>query len=55
MLEVTRKRLLRAALPLERVEFVRAELPAWNPPRSCYDLVATIFSSIAFRASSLLR
>ena len=43
MLEVTRKRLLRAALPLERVEFVRAELPAWNPPRSCYDLVATHF------------
>jgi hypothetical protein len=33
MLEVTRERLLRAALPLERVEFVHAELPARNPPR----------------------
>ena len=43
MLEIARERLLRAALPLNRVEFIRAELPAWNPPAERYDLVATHF------------
>ena len=43
MLEIARKRLLGAALPASRVEFIRAELPAWNPPAECYDLVATHF------------
>ena len=43
MLEVARKRLLHAALPLNGVEFLRAELPAWNPPAKRYDLVATHF------------
>ena len=43
MLEIARKRLLRAALPLNRVQFIRAEVPAWTPPAECYDLVATHF------------
>jgi ubiquinone/menaquinone biosynthesis C-methylase UbiE len=43
MLEIARRRLLRASLPLNRVEFIRAELPAWNPPAERYDLVATHF------------
>ena len=43
MLEVARQRLLRAALPLDRVQFIRAEVPAWNPPAERYDLVATHF------------
>ena len=43
MLEVARKRLLRASLPLQRVEFIRAELPAWKPAAERYDLVATHF------------
>jgi ubiquinone/menaquinone biosynthesis C-methylase UbiE len=43
MLEVARNRLLRGTLPLQRVEFIQAELPAWKPPAGCYDLVATHF------------
>ena len=43
MLEVARNRLLRATLPLERVQFIRAEVPAWKPPAERYDLVATHF------------
>jgi ubiquinone/menaquinone biosynthesis C-methylase UbiE len=43
MLEIARKRLLSAALPLNHVEFICAELPAWNPPAERYDLVATHF------------
>jgi ubiquinone/menaquinone biosynthesis C-methylase UbiE len=43
MLEVARKRLLRATLPLQRVEFIQAELPAWRPSAERYDLVATHF------------
>ena len=43
MLEIARKRLLRAALPLDRVQFIRAEVPAWNPPAEQYDLIATHF------------
>jgi ubiquinone/menaquinone biosynthesis C-methylase UbiE len=43
MLEVARNRLLRATIPLQRVEFIQAELPAWKPPAARYDLVATHF------------
>jgi ubiquinone/menaquinone biosynthesis C-methylase UbiE len=43
MLQVARKRLRRRGLPLDRVEFVHAELPAWRPPLACFDLVATHF------------
>ena len=43
MLEVARNRLLRATLPLQRVEFIQAELPAWKPAAERYDLVATHF------------
>jgi ubiquinone/menaquinone biosynthesis C-methylase UbiE len=43
MLEVARKRLLRATLPLQRVEFIHAALPGWKPPAERYDLVATHF------------
>jgi ubiquinone/menaquinone biosynthesis C-methylase UbiE len=43
MLEVARRRLLRATLPLQRVEFIQAELPAWRPSAGRYDLVATHF------------
>jgi ubiquinone/menaquinone biosynthesis C-methylase UbiE len=43
MLEVARNRLRRDALPIDRVEFVHAELPAWSPPAACFDLVATHF------------
>ena len=43
MLDVARKRLLRAALPINRVQFIRAEVPAWNPPAERYDLIATHF------------
>ena len=43
MLEVARERLLRAALPVARVEFIQAELPAWDPPNERYDLIATHF------------
>ena len=42
MLEIARERLRRAALPVDGVEFIRAELPAWNPPER-YDLLATHF------------
>ena len=43
MLKVARNRLLHATLPLQRVEFIQAELPAWKPPAERYDLVATHF------------
>ena len=43
MIEVARERLLRAALPIDHVRFVHAEVPAWNPPANRYDLVATHF------------
>jgi ubiquinone/menaquinone biosynthesis C-methylase UbiE len=43
MLEIARERLIRAALPIDRVRFIRAELPAWKPPAKSYDLVATHF------------
>jgi ubiquinone/menaquinone biosynthesis C-methylase UbiE len=43
MLEVARKRLRRDALPIDGVEFVHAELPEWDPPPACFDLVATHF------------
>jgi ubiquinone/menaquinone biosynthesis C-methylase UbiE len=43
MLEVARERLLRAALPIDRVQFIQAEVPAWSPPAERYDLVATHF------------
>jgi Methyltransferase domain len=43
MLEIARKRLCRDALPIDGVEFVHAELPAWDPPPAHFDLVATHF------------
>jgi SAM-dependent methyltransferase len=43
MLEVARQRLVRAALPIDHVEFVRAELPAWKPSPQRYDLIVTHF------------
>lgn len=53
MLEVARRRLLRAALPIDRVEFVHAELPAWNPPVAHFDLVATHFFLDCFPRAQL--
>ena len=53
MLEVARKRLLRAALPIDHVQFIRAEVPAWNPPAERYDLVATHFFLDCFQRDQL--
>ncbi len=54
MLEVARERLLRAALPVTQVEFIHAELPAWNPPIERYDLVATHFFLDCFPCDQLM-
>lgn len=43
MLKLARKRLQREPVSLERVEFVHAVLPSWNPPAERYDLIATHF------------
>ena len=43
MLNVTRRRLQRELFSLQRVEFVHAALPSWNPPSQSYDLIATHF------------
>jgi ubiquinone/menaquinone biosynthesis C-methylase UbiE len=43
MLQVARQRLVRATLPIDHVEFVRAELPAWKPSPQRYDLIVTHF------------
>jgi ubiquinone/menaquinone biosynthesis C-methylase UbiE len=43
MLNVARRRLQREPFSLQKVEFVHAALPSWNPPRQCYDLIATHF------------
>jgi ubiquinone/menaquinone biosynthesis C-methylase UbiE len=54
MLEIARERLLRAALPLDRVEFICAELPAWKPPAERYDLIATHFFLDCFPRDQLV-
>jgi ubiquinone/menaquinone biosynthesis C-methylase UbiE len=53
MLEIARQRLISAALPADRVEFIRAELPAWNPPAGRYDLLATHFFLDCFPGEEL--
>lgn len=55
MLEMARRRMRRESLPLDRVEFVHADLLEWNIPGARYDLIATNFFLDCFAREQLPR
>jgi ubiquinone/menaquinone biosynthesis C-methylase UbiE len=55
MLELAKRRLLAESLPLDRVEFFRANALEWTPPANSFDLLVTNFFLDCFRPEQLER